>query len=76
MRVQLCNKKDASIKSGMGNGFMNSRMKNIKNGESTLCVWGKFSPSSPLHCINTHVRYVNDLNMYAKLSPNICFMLS
>lgn len=30
-------------------------------------------PLSPLHCINIHVRYVNDVHMYAKLSPTICF---
>lgn len=51
-------------------------IKYIRNGEKTACFGAFLSPApslSPLHCINTNVRYVNDLYMYAKLSPTICF---
>lgn len=42
--------------------------------EKMVCARELLSlPLSPLHCINIHVRYVNDVHMYAKLSPTICF---
>lgn len=47
---------------------------NASKTEKTVCVWRLlFLSLSPLHYINVHVRYVNDLYMYAKLSPTICF---
>lgn len=59
---------------GVGNGFVSSRMENtecIKKEDGMRL--GAVLPLSPLHCVNTHVRYVNDLHMYAKLSQTICF---
>lgn len=59
----------------MGNGFVSSRMKNrecIKNRQKMACVW-ELLPLPPLNCIDIHVTYVNDLYMYAKLNPTICF---
>lgn len=45
-----------------------------KHREDGVCLGAALSLSlPPFWCINIHVRYVNDLYMYAKLSPTICF---
>lgn len=52
--VQLCNKKDASIKSGMGNGFREWQdEKHEKRMEDVMCFGALSLLYTLLHCINT-----------------------
>lgn len=81
MGEQLGNKERCAFNGDLGNEFVRSRIKKQrectkKREERRWYVLVSFPlslPLSPLHCINIHVRYVNDVHMYAKLSPTICF---